>query len=86
MARRSTRKKKTSGDVLRINVTPWKGKKSDSFPWVRVFRHPYGVKYAADQINTIEEDPGQDETKQEFARRLGMKIIRKSQILRKWFK
>jgi hypothetical protein len=77
--------KRTRGDVLRINVTPWKGRKSDSFPWVRVFTHPYGIKYAADQRNPIEEGPGQDESKREFAQRLGMKIIKKSKILRKWF-
>ena len=84
MARRKA--KKTRGDVLRINVTPWRGKKSNSFPWVRVFRHPYGIRHAADQTKPIEEGPGPDESKEEFAQRLGKKIILKSKILRKWFR
>ncbi len=79
------RARKTRGDVLRINVTPWKGKKSNTFPWVRVFTHPHGIRYAAESKG-LEEGPGVDESKTEFEKRLGMGIIRKSKILRKWFK
>lgn len=77
--------KKTRGDVLRINVTPWKGKKTKTFPWVRIFRHPHGIRHAADP-RAHEEGPSSTESKAEFAKRLGMGIIRKSKILKKWFR
>jgi hypothetical protein len=85
MKKRKAKVKKTHGDVLRINVTPWKGKKSKTFPWVRVFRHPHGIRHAA-EIKGLEEGPAVGESKADFAKRLGMGIIRKSKILRKWFR
>lgn len=85
MARARTSAKKTSGDVIRINVTPYKGLKTQTFPWVRIFKHPYGIRHAA-ATGATEEGPSKDETRQEFALRLGMRVIQKSKILTKWFK
>lgn len=78
--------RKTRGDVLRINVTPYKGKKTNTFPWVRVFSHPHGIRHAASPAGIIEEGPGNNESKKDFAQRLGLRIIRKSKILKKWFR
>jgi hypothetical protein len=84
MKKRKGEVKKTCGDVLGINITPWKGKKSNTFPWVHVFRHPHGIRYAA-EIKGLEEGPAVGESKADFAKCLGMGIIQKSKILRKWF-
>ena len=74
----------TSGDVLRINVTPFKGKKTTR-PWVRIFVHPHGIRHAANW-KALEEGPSSDESKVDFAQMLGLSIIRRSKILKSWFK
>jgi hypothetical protein len=40
------KKRKVRGDVLRIVITPF-GPGPAGFSWVKVFRHPYGIKHPA---------------------------------------
>jgi hypothetical protein len=66
--------RKTSGDVLRVNVTPYEGKKTNTFPWVRIFTHPHGIRHTADRAGVIEEGPWNNESKQNFVKRLGVAL------------
>jgi len=83
MKKKGVRRRPTRGDVLRINITPFIGKKRGSrktFPWVRIFLHSYGRKHAA-RRKAYEEGPASGESKQVFAKRLGLSIIKKSKVL-----
>ena len=71
--------KKTSGDVIRINITP----PSDSFPWIRFFLHEYGIKESGRDVGGVDARRGK--SRDEVAREIGEEIIRNSKILANWF-
>jgi hypothetical protein len=74
-------KKETSGNVIRVYVSPV-GKKSPSVPWVRFYRHPYGIKRAGEEHSEgINAD--RDKTRDELASEIGEMIIKLSPILQK---
>jgi len=72
--------KPTSGDVLRVNITI----ASSSFPWVRIFRYPRGVRGGAAE----EVHPGVNTPKDRIqaAREIGEAVIESSEVLKKWCK
>lgn len=71
--------KKTSGDVIRINITP----PSDTFPWVRVFLHEYGIRESGNDVGNVGATRGK--TRQDVAREIGEEIIQNSKVLTAWF-
>ena len=72
-------KKKTRGDVFRINITP----PADTFPWVRIFLHPYGIRKAGKEVGGA---GGLHIPEKEMAQKIGEQIIRYSKVLPAWFK
>ena len=72
-------KKKTRGDVFRINILP-PGK---TFPWMRIFCHEYGIRYAGKDVGGV--DPKKGKSREEVAKEIGEEIIRNSKILTAWF-
>jgi len=72
-------KKKTRGDVFRINILP----PGTSFPWVRIFRHEYGIRYGGKDVGGV--DPKKGKSREEVAKEIGEEIIRNSKILKAWF-
>ena len=71
--------KKTSGDVFRINVTP----AAHTFPWIRIFRHPYGIRKAGKEVGGA---GGRNDSKRKVALKIGEVIIRNSKVLSAWFR
>lgn len=72
-------KNKTSGDVFRINITP----PSTSFPWVRIFRHPYGIRKAGKEVGGA---GGWKDSRKKTALMIGESIIKNSKVLSAWFR
>jgi len=72
-------KKKTRGDVFRINILP-PGK---TFPWTRIFIHEYGKRYAGREVGGV--NPTWGKSREEVAKEIGEEIIRNSKILTAWF-
>jgi hypothetical protein len=56
---------KTSGDVIRINITP----PSDTFPWVRFFVHEHGIKKSGKDVGSI--DAKKQKSREELSREIG---------------
>ncbi len=73
--------KNTSGDVIKINITP----PSDTFPWVRIFRYPYGLS-GKKPFSIAEIDAKRKKGKEKVAKEIGEAIINGSKILSNWFK
>lgn len=73
-------KKKTRGDVFRINILP----PSTTFPWVRIFLHEYGIRHGGKDVAGV--DPKKWKSREEVAKEIGEEIIRNSKILTAWFK
>jgi len=71
--------KKTSGDVFRINITP----AANTFPWVRIFRHPYGIRKAGKEVGGA---GGRNDPRRKTALMIGETIICNSKVLSAWFK
>jgi len=71
--------KKTRGDVFRINIVP----PANTFPWVRIFRHPYGIRKAG--ISVAEPGVNRKDSRRKTALMIGEKIIRHSEVLSSWF-
>lgn len=71
--------KKTSGDVIRINITP----PSDTFPWIRVFLHEYGINESGQDVGGMDAKKGK--SRDQVAREIGEEIITNSKVLRAWF-
>ena len=68
--------KETSGDVIRINVTP----KSTTFPWIKIFRHPEGIRAGkSEEVSSI--DAKSQLKREELALLIGESIISASKIL-----
>lgn len=72
-------KNKTSGDVFRINITP----PSTSFPWVRIFKHPYGIRKAGEEVGGA---GGRKDSRKKTALMIGELIIKNSKVLSAWFR
>jgi len=73
--------KKTRGDVIRINITP----PSDTFPWVRIFLHKYGIKKPGRSVSdNVGANKGKSRKK--VACEIGEEIISNSKVLSAWFK
>jgi len=72
-------KNKTSGDVFRINITP----PSTSFPWVRIFKHPYGIRKAGKEVVGA---GGRNDPREKTALVIGESIIKNSKVLSAWFR
>lgn len=70
---------KTSGDVLRINITP----PSDTFPWIRIFLHEHGIRESGIDVGNVGATRGK--TRHEVAREIGEEIIQNSKVLTAWF-
>lgn len=73
--------KKTRGDVFRINITP----PSDTFPWIRIFKHDYGIKKGGESVSD-EIGAIKGKSKSKLAKEIGEEIIKHSKVLSKWFK
>ena len=69
----------TSGDVFKINITP----PSTTFPWIRIFRHPYGIKKSGQDVGGIDAKKGI--SREEIARSIGEMVIWNSKVLSAWF-
>lgn len=74
--------RKTRGDVLRINITP----ASTTFPWIKIYRHPYEIKRAGHETNYPGAGAQNRKTRREVAFEIGEDIIRSSKVLKSWFK
>jgi len=75
--------KKTSGDIIRINITP-KGKKSPSPPELWFFVHPNGIKKPGRKVDRT--GPVQELlNRKEFEKEVGKIIVEDSKILSNWF-
>ena len=70
--------KKASGDVLRINIAP----PSDTFPWIQVHLHEYGIKASGKQVGGVDAKKGK--RRDEVASEIGEEIIRNSKVLTAW--
>jgi hypothetical protein len=68
----------TRGDVFRINITP----PSDSFPWIRVFRHDEGIRGPGREVAGV--DATRHLSRDELALQLGREIIEHSKVLSQW--
>lgn len=75
------KQRKTSGDVIKINITP----PADTFPWIRIFKYPYGL-VGKKPILIAEIDAKKKESKTDVATKIGEAIIQGSDILSEWFK
>jgi hypothetical protein len=82
MARRG----EISGDVIKMNIVapapsaPW--------PWVRIFKYPYGLhakksKMLTQRIGTSEKS---QRSRRKLALEIGEAVISGSKVLSKWFK
>lgn len=71
--------KKTHGDVIRINITP----PSDTFPWIQIHVHEYGIKESARQVGGV--DAKKRKSREEVAREIGEEVVRNSKVLTAWF-
>ena len=74
--------KKTRGDVLRINITP----ASTRFPWIKIYRHPYGIRKAGREVNYPGIGAQKGKSRQEVVLEIGKDVIRSSKILSAWFR
>lgn len=79
------KRKKTSGDVIKMNIVapapsaPW--------PWVQIFRYPYGLlakksKMITNRIGTSEKS---QRSRRKLALEIGEAVIGGSKVLSKWF-
>ncbi len=71
-------KKKTNGDVIKINVLP----PIPRFPWIHFYVHPYGIKHAGEYVG--ECSAGKDADKVAMA--IGKEVIKASKVLTKWLR
>jgi len=69
----------THGDVFRINILP----PGTSFPWIKVFRHPYGIRKAGAEVGGV--DANKKMSRERVALDIGETIIRNSKVLSSWF-
>ena len=77
------RRKKTSGDVIKLIITP----PSDTFPWIQVWRYPYGIRGKKSKHDINDDiDALKKKSKREVALEIGESIINVSKNLSKWFK
>lgn len=76
--------KKTRGDVIRINVVPPKGPRTDTFPWIRIFLHEYGIKSSGRSVSD-EVGATKGKSRDEVGREIGEEVIRNSKVLTAWF-
>jgi hypothetical protein len=75
------KKRKMHGDVLRINITP--AGDPPTFPWVKFFRHPYGIKHpAAPELGGV--NATRDKSRSDLAREIGEAVISGSKVLSAW--
>ena len=72
--------KKTRGDVLRINITP----ASTTFPFIRLFRHPYGIRRPGREAGMAGAQNGK--SRKTVALEIGEEVIKNSKILSAWFR
>ena len=75
--------KKVRSDIIKLTVTR-KGKKTPSPPEVFFDLYPYGIRSGRPERFDW-TGPVQDIKKEDFAKDLGLKIIKGSEILSKWF-
>ena len=73
---------KTTGDVLRINITP----PSTTFPWIKIYRHPYGIRKAGREVNYPGVGAQKGKSREAVALEIGEDVIRSSKVLTDWFK
>ena len=74
--------RKTRGDVLRINITP----PSKTFPWIKIYRHPYGIRKAGAEANYPGAGAQKGKSRKEVALEIGEDVIKSSKVLTNWFK
>jgi len=75
------KKRRMRGDVLRINITP--AGHPPTFPWVKFFRHPYGIKHpAAPELGGV--NATRDKSRSDLAREIGEAVISGSRVLSAW--
>jgi hypothetical protein len=69
------KKRKMHGDVLRIDITPF-GAGPAGFAWVKVFRHPYGIKYPASYGRSpMGVNARRDKSRRQLATEIGRIVI-----------
>lgn len=78
-----TKRKRTSGDVIKINITA--PASSADWPMIQIFRYPYGLRAKKSKL-VAKIFPDEKESKKKIALEIGKAIIDNSKVLSKWFK
>lgn len=73
--------KKTSGDVLRLYITP----PGDTYPAIQIFKHRRGIKEKASP-GRWEAGAQKGKSRKAVALEIGKAVIRSSRVLKAWFK
>lgn len=76
------KQKKTSGDVIKINITA--PAPSADWPMIQIFRYPYGLVAKKSKL-VSRMFPDEKEGKEKMASKIGNAIIDNSKVLSKWF-
>jgi len=71
----------TSGDVIRINITP----PSSTYPWIGFWRHPFGIAHPADPEECGTVEARRPKSRAEVAAEIGEQVIKASRVLSEWF-
>ncbi|MEO0080896.1 MAG: hypothetical protein ABIL25_01220 [candidate division WOR-3 bacterium] len=80
--------RRLTGDVLRINITPaGKPGRPGTFPWIRVYRHPHGIKRPASYDRPPEGvNATKDKPRDQLAKEIGEAVIKSSRVLKSWLR
>ncbi len=78
------KRKRVAGDGIKINITP----PSTTFPWVRVFKYPYGLRAKKSKIVTqnLGPDGKSQRSRRILALEIGEAVIGGSKVLSRWFR
>lgn len=78
-------RKRTRGDVLRINITPSVRKDGkQEKPWLKIYHHPFGIKYPG-KLTSDQAEAKKGISRKKVAQLIGEEIIKSSKILSEWF-
>lgn len=76
------KQKKTSGDVIKINITA--PAPSADWPMIQIFRYPYGLRAKKSKL-VAKIFPDEKESKRKVALKIGKSIIDNSKVFSEWF-
>ncbi len=77
------KRKKTSGDVIKINIVA--PAPSANWPMIQIFWYPYGLRAKKSKL-IAKIFPDEKESKKKVATKIGEAIIDGSKVMSKWFK